>query len=201
MEPTRATMPLVCVCLIAASAHAAAFDFTPTGVDPAMLAFLQQASEPHARHEGARELAPYLLGASDFHGETIAAAGVGLDWFVADGLSVGVFGEAMHVNQRGDNAVGGGGGVLLRWFFAQSESIAMFLETGVGYEIFDHPVPEEGVSGDFTPRAAVGARIAIDTSTSLSLRAGWLHLSNAQTGENNPGIDTLAIGLGLHIEF
>ena len=72
--------------------------------------------------------------------------------------------------------------------------------TGIGC-FFDERVPADGTSVDFTPRAAVGAHLALDATTAVSARVGWLHLSNAQTGENNPGIDTLAVSLGLHIAY
>jgi hypothetical protein len=153
------------------------------------------------RAADACDVEPYGLVASDFNGVTITAAGVGLNWFVAERLSVGIFGEAMYVNQADENAVGGGGGVLFRWHFAQYEAVTLFGEVGVGFSFFDERVPADGTSVDFTPRAAVGAHLALDATTAVSARVGWLHLSNAQTGENNPGIDTLAVSLGLHIAY
>ncbi|MFZ9914920.1 MAG: acyloxyacyl hydrolase [Phycisphaerales bacterium] len=30
---------------------------------------------------------------------------------------------------------------------------------------------------------------------------GWFHVSNAQTGEDNPGIDALSLSLGLGWDF
>ena len=48
---------------------------------------------------------------------------------------------------------------------------------------------------------AIGANFAIDATTELSARIGWLHISNAQTGEQNPGVDTLAFALGLQFAF
>jgi hypothetical protein len=153
------------------------------------------------RAADACDVEPYGLVASDFNGVTITAAGVGLNWFVAERLSVGIFGEAMYVNQADENAVGGGGGVLFRWHFAHYEAVTLFGEVGVGFSFFDERVPADGTSVDFTPRAAVGAHLALDATTAVSARVGWLHLSNAQTGENNPGIDTLAVSLGLHIAY
>lgn len=195
---------LACCGSAAFAAAAAEFEFTPTAADPSLLARLDgfsDGSDAGLRRANDRELAPYVTGASDFNGTTITTAGVGVNWFVADGVSVGLFGEGMHINQAGDNALGGGGGVMVRWHFLEDEKMSLFLETGVGYVLFSDPVPEDGVTGDFTPRAAFGANFDIDARTSLSVHVGWLHLSNAQTGENNPGVDAAAIGLGLHIEF
>ena len=210
----------VCVTLAAAAATTAqaaaveaslgAFHLDPlaaislSGIEP-RTATLSTDGEAAATHPmlapDACDVEPYGLVASDFNGITISAVGVGLNWFVAERLSVGVFGEAMYVNQAGDNAAGGGAGVLLRWYFARLETFTLFGEAGVGFSAFDGRVPDDGTSVDFTPRAAIGAHIALDATTALSARVGWLHLSNAQTGENNPGIDTLAVSLGLHIAF
>lgn len=147
------------------------------------------------------ELEPMLTFAGDFHGTTVVSAGAGVHWFVEERVSVGLFAEAIHVNQDGDNAVGGGGGVLVRWYFARLESAAIFGEIGVGLAGFDAPVPQEGTSVDFTPRAAVGIAWPIADRTTLDARVGWLHFSNAQTGEENPGVDALAASVGLHIAF
>lgn len=187
--------------LCTARLHAAEFELDPTAVDPAMVAFLDDSVSNGLRRASDRELSTYVLGASDYNGTTIVVAGAGVDWFVADGLSVGLFGEGLHINQSGDNALGLGAGVMLRWHFIESQTVSMFTEFGVGYVLFDSPVPVDGVTGDFTPRAAIGADFSLDARTTLGLQAGWLHLSNAQTGENNPGVDTLAIGLALRIEF
>lgn len=202
MDTTRTLAVTVGIGLCTAALQAGEFDFQPTAVDPGMMAFLQDdAASSTPRRADAREVTPYAIGASDFNGNTLVAAGAGIDWFVANGLSVGLFAEGMYVNQEGDNAVGIGGGVLMRWHFVETKSLSVFTELGVGYTIFDQPVPADGVQGDFTPRAAIGMNLALDATTSLSMQAGWLHLSNAQTGENNPAIDALAIGLGLHFEF
>ena len=147
------------------------------------------------------EIEPILAFAGDFNGTTIASGGVGIHWFVEEQLSVGVFAEAIHVNQEGENAMGGGGGVLLRWHFARTESAAFFGEIGVGLAGFDSPVPQEGTTVDFSPRAAVGVALPVAERTTLDARIGWLHFSNAQTGEENPGIDALAASVGLHIAF
>lgn len=201
-HPATLIVPALCAgAICAVHARAGDFDLDPGTVDPAMVAFLDDSASVGLRRADDRELSIQALGASDFNGTTIMAAGAGVDWFVADGLSVGIFGEGLHVNQSGDNAVGIGAGVMVRWHVIERQSLSVFTEFGVGYALFDSPVPVDGVSGDFTPRAAIGMNLALDATTSLSMQAGWLHLSNAQTGENNPGVDTLAIGLGLRFEF
>lgn len=157
---------------------------------------------PEARSDAERaEIEPYAIGAADFHGNTVFVGGAGVYWFPADRVAVGFFVEGAHVNQDGANAMGAGFGASLRWFFAETKSVRVYAEAGVGFMLFDEPVPGDATTGLFTPRAALGAVLPIDADSSLVASIGWLHLSNAQTGENNSGIDTLAVGLGLSIRF
>lgn len=195
---------LVAVSVLSHPLHADAFRLEPAGADPSMLASLDAgvAGDGASNTSMDRvEVEPYAIGASDYNGTTIFVGGVCAQWFVVDGLSVGVFAEALHVNQSDQNAIGGGAGVLLRWHFVRAEDIGLFVDVGVGCALFDHPVPSDAQSFDFTPRASFGIAHAIDPRTSLDASIGWLHISNAQTGEFNPGLDTLAIGLSLRIEY
>jgi hypothetical protein len=188
-------------------ASADTFRWDPAVMDSTLLAGVQTAAgdlvpavSPEHRADRV-ELEPYALVAADFHGVTIAGGGAGIHWFVAEQVSAGFFGEVLHVNQADDNAVGLGGGVLLRWHAVQLERCSLFAEVGVGVIGFDNPVPAEATSVAFSPRAAAGAQFALDAGTHCSVRVGWLHFSNAQTGEENPGIDALSFAVGLHIEF
>ncbi len=158
------------------------------------------ASSPSLAADAA-EIEPYFLGGSDFSGITVLVAGARLNWFVADHVSVGCFFEGAHVNQVGENAMGGGAGILLRWHFMEKEDMSAFVELGIGFTAFDDPVPEIATAFDFSPRAAIGARWALSDDAMLTAQIGWLHFSNAQTGEENPGVDMLAIGLGVRFEF
>jgi hypothetical protein len=47
----------------------------------------------------------------------------------------------------------------------------------------------------------VGASFALDPTSALLVRAGWFHMSNAQTGEENDGVDAFSIGVGLSFAF
>lgn len=202
---------LVVLLLSAGSAHAGEFHFDPIAADPTVFSLDEEADAADPTDELAAPRAhlaadafnyePYVIGASDFNGVTLVAGGVCWNWFVADRVSAGVFAEAMNVNQVGENAFGVGVGVSMRWHFIQSEKFSLFGEIGVGVCVFDSPVPIDATSVNFTPRAAIGANFAIDATTELSTRIGWLHISNAQTGEQNPGVDTLAFALGLQFAF
>ncbi len=139
--------------------------------------------------------------ATDFHGTTLGLVDVGVNWFVASSVSFGLFAEGAYASQSPDDALGGGGGVLVRWHFVREEKLSLFAEAGCGLLFFDNPVPTNGSESNFTPRASFGAAFALSDSTRLVARIGWLHLSNAQTDSTNPGLDTLAVGLGLSFEF
>ena len=203
MKITRLVAAAALASVVSPSLHADAFRLDPASADLSLLASLGEDGQGAASNTALdrTEIEPYAIGASDFNGTTLWIGGVGAQWFVAEGLSVGIFGEVLHVNQPGDNAVGGGCGVLLRWHFVERADIDLFVDVGVGCALFDHPVPSDAQTFDFTPRASFGAAFPLDERMSLDASIGWLHLSNAQTGENNPGLDTLAIGLSLRIGF
>ena len=132
-----------------------------------------------------------------------------MNWCVADGVSVGVFGEVITAAQdsadgsgSGDgSAWGGGGGALVRWHFIREERFTMFVDVGCGLLLSNNDIPEGGSAVNFTPRADLGGMWLMSEGVALSARVGWFHVSNAQTDEANPGLDTLAIGLGLSFDF
>jgi len=128
---------------------------------------------------------------------SIGQFGAGLHWFVADGISFGVFAEALYVDTNTSDAWGGGVGLLARWHFVRERDFSLFLEAGCGFALFSDDVPDGGTDHDFTPRAAIGATYAIADGVRVVGRAGWFHISNAQTGPSNPGLDSFAVTIGL----
>lgn len=200
-------------------ATADGFHIDPTAVDTALLAGIQDAVAPIAT---ADTQAPTTLAAADdasvaidalvafdFHGTTLGILDIGVNWCVADGVSVGVFGEVITAAQdsadgsgSGDgSAWGGGGGALVRWHFIREERFTMFVDVGCGLLLSNNDIPEGGSAVNFTPRADLGGMWLMSEGVALSARVGWFHVSNAQTDEANPGLDTLAIGLGLSFDF
>ena len=200
-------------------ATADGFHIDPTAVDTALLAGIQDAVAPIAT---ADTPAPTTLAAADdasvaidalvafdFHGTTLGILDIGVNWCVADGVSVGVFGEVITAAQdsadgsgSGDgSAWGGGGGALVRWHFIREERFTMFVDVGCGLLLSNNDIPEGGSAVNFTPRADLGGMWLMSEGVALSARVGWFHVSNAQTDEANPGLDTLAIGLGLSFDF
>ncbi len=148
-----------------------------------------------------RDLSVDAFAAFDFHGTTLAVVDVGANWCIADGLSVGVFAEVVSATQEGEDAWGGGGGGLVRWDFIRRERCTVFVDVGCGLLASTGAIPAVGSDFNFTPRAMLGTTMRLDDGVLLDARVGWFHVSNAQTGETNPGLDTLAVGLGLSFEF
>ncbi len=208
-SPAAIPATIHCIALAAAlgcvhAAAADAFRYEPADGDAAVLvqpAAVQQDSVKPAGTSDAHEFEVLPTIASDFSGTTVVGTTFGAHWFVADNISVGVFGDVFHVNQDVENAVGAGVGAGLRWYFMRSDSVSLFADLGVGVMWFDHPVPASATSFDFSPRAAFGVAYEINATTHLDARIGWLHFSNAQTGEQNPGLDLLAVGVGLSFAF
>lgn len=205
--------------LATAHAHADAFRIEPAAGDPAVLGSLVPQSAHEAQPESAAP-APTehdavwsfgeantsafevsIAAASDFNDVTLGILDAGVQWFVADEISVGLFAEAIYASQNPENALGGGGGVLLRWHFVREERFTLFVDLGCGLLATDNELPSGGTELNFTPRADFGATFALDARTHLIARLGWFHVSNAQTGEGNPGIDAASVGLGISFGF
>jgi hypothetical protein len=199
--------PLLAMCCISALTAAAA-SATNATAEPFRLRLIDD-EEPEQRTSDAPRFAAAdtlnfeVIGtyANDFQDTSIGLVDAGVSWFVADGVSFGLFGEALYASQDPDDAWGGGGGALVRWHFLQRDRYTLFVEAGCGLLATDGRLPSEGTEINFTPRASVGATVELNATTQLLARVGWLHVSNAQTGDENSGIDALAVGLGLSFAF
>lgn len=228
-SPGRATCSAASAAAIAAlvavaSAHAGGFRLEPTAVDPSLLSGLAPATaaDDAAKVDAGAEPAPRAFGTADtWHfdlggayaiaigsddndaGESgdLGIANLGAHWFVADGLSFGAFAEAIYASQDPDDAFGGGAGLLARWHFVREEGYTLFFEGGCGFVVFDNETPPGGSHFNFTPRLGGGATIRLSDTAQLVARVGWFHISNAQTGDDNPAYDSIAIGGGVSFEF
>jgi hypothetical protein len=199
--------PLLAMCCIGALVAAAA-SATSATADPFRWTLIEDDTSEERAPDPARFAAAdtanfEVIGtyANDFQDTSLGLVDAGASWFVADGVSFGLFGEALYASQDPDDAWGGGGGALLRWHFLQRERFTIFAEAGCGLLATDGRLPSEGTEINFTPRVSVGATVELNATTQLLARVGWLHVSNAQTGDENSGIDALAVGLGLSFAF
>lgn len=218
-RPSSCVAGLALSLSLAGAAHAERFEFDPVAADPAALdlsrvglaanarseispqASDESAAEPQdARFYGAAdsiELEVSLGPAFDFDGTTLGIAGVGVHWFVADGVSFGVLAEGLWFDDGTNDAFGGGAALVARWHFVRERDHSFFVEGGCGFAGFSDDVPSGGTDYDFTPRVALGFTYALDEGVRLVGRAGWFHISNGQTGPDNPGLDSASISLGL----
>lgn len=138
---------------------------------------------------------------------------IGVSWFAADGFSLDLAAEMYTIDastpdvspRQTYSATGGGGSIGITWHFLEGRlgdrDWSIFADAGVGLLWTGDDVPPGGTRLNFTPRAGVGGTLGLDERTRLVLGLRWFHISNAQTGSDNPGIDALQIVGGLSWAF
>lgn len=142
------------------------------------------------------------LAGAEFGITHLATLRGGAEWFVATDFSLGVQGDLGWAATEGDP--GGllvGVAPMLRWYFLRRESWSLFAEVGVGAAWTTVRIPEGGTRLNFTPQAAVGVVRDLGDDWRLRATLGWYHMSNARTGNNNPGLDALAVTIGVMRSF
>ncbi len=132
----------------------------------------------------------------------LAFARGGVDWFVATDFSIGLQADLGWAATEGkDGGMLVGVAPILRWHFLHRERWTLFAELGVGAAWTTVPIPEGGTRFNFTPQAGLGATWALDDRWRLRAAIGWFHMSNARTGSNNPGLDSVAVTIGIGRSF
>ncbi len=139
--------------------------------------------------------------ADDFEDISMVPVAVGFSWFPIKSFSLDLQAEGNFVSQPGDNAAGGGLAFVMRWHFIDQETWSIYADLGVGFLVMSDDVPENAASFVFTPRAGLGFSYALSDSMRLMTGARWYHISNAQTADENPGINALQLYAGLSIGF
>lgn len=142
------------------------------------------------------------VGAAEFGITHLAGLRGGVEWFVATDFSLGLQGDLGWAATEGE--AGGllaGLAPLLRWHFLNRDTWTLFAELGVGAAWTTVRIPEGGTRFNFTPQAAVGVSWDIGDDWRLRATAGWYHMSNARTSNNNPGLDAFAITFGVMRTF
>jgi hypothetical protein len=122
-------------------------------------------------------------------------------WFFMQNVSMdfGLSGDAFM--QPGDNAGGGGASLMFRWHFLARETWSVFADAGCGMLFTNEPVPSDGGRVNFTPRAGMGGTYALSDTVRLIGGVRWYHISNANTGESNPGWNSLQVYGGVSLPF
>ena len=73
----------------------------------------------------------------------------------------------------------------------QDKKLQPFLKSAAGFLYFKNPFPDHrGVKFNFTLEAGGGIELLLTDHTSLTFGYKYHHLSNGDTGEVNPGIDS-----------
>jgi opacity protein-like surface antigen len=91
-----------------------------------------------------------------------------------------------------------GGSIMARYNFIQSSwRLAPYIQTGVGGEMMDINHQYDGHNFNFNVVAMGGLRYFIKPNVSLNAEFRFQHLSNANTGDHNIGINAVGPGLGI----
>jgi len=173
--------------------------------DDAPKVSIDDSPSPAAESFGAMGSRSWWLGGlagAEFGINRLAGARGGIDWFVATDFSLGLQGDlgwASTVGESGGLFVGVA--PILRWHFLNRERWTVFAEVGVGLAWTTVRIPEGGSRLNFTPQAAVGFTRDLGDDWRLRGTLGWFHMSNARTSNNNPGLDALAITIGIGRSF
>ncbi len=149
--------------------------------------------------------------ADDFEETGIVPLDFGFSWFPIRNFSIDLQLEAAAVFQddaagRGDDALGGGIAMMLRWHFfefgdASAFRGSLYADLGVGFLALTERVPPDASDFVFTPRAGAGVSIALDDYTRVLTGVRWYHISNAQTARENPGLNALQLYAGISFAF
>lgn len=134
-----------------------------------------------------------LLGgyANDLDGASQIEFGGSLSWFFVNDLSIDFQVEGDWIGQSGGNVWGGGATLLFRWHFINTDTWSLYGDAGCGVIGTTAPAPSNGTSFNFTPQVGGGVSFAIADDVRLMIGARWYHISNANTGESNPGRNSL----------
>ena len=79
----------------------------------------------------------------------------------------------------------------LRINFLQNRKLQPFFDTAGGLIVFNEPFPDfRGKKFNYTLGLGGGIEVLINSHSSLSLGYKYLHLSNGESGQVNPGVDS-----------
>lgn len=164
---------------------------------------LLQDSEPISPFGEAGSTRFMLQGAAAIHERQnyFFDTGFGFEHFIEDNLSLVTQFNGVYVDQLGSDAGGGNLMLLMRWHYLVEASWSAFFEAGMGVLWMSNNVPPEGSNFNFTPQAAFGLTFDIGENNRAHIALGWIHISNANTFNDNPGRDSFIIHAGLSFPF
>lgn len=139
--------------------------------------------------------------AGDLDDDFWGMVGGGATHFFADGHSVNLELNGFAFDQPGDDAVGLNLNLLLRSHWLRRENWSLYVDGGAGIIGTTNDVPSDGSSFNFTPQVGGGATFNLQDEKRLMVGLRWHHISNADTFESNPGLDTLQGYVGVNLPF
>lgn len=138
---------------------------------------------------------------TDADGTAQVQFGGGVSWFVVDHLSIDVQADVDYFSQDGPEAWGGDVELLLRWHFLARETWSVYIDGGCGLMWTDADVPPDSARFNFTPQAGGGFTLEVGPDVRLMAGARWFHVSSANTGSPNPGLNNVFLYAGLSVGF
>ena len=130
--------------------------------------------------------------ATEGDGESFGLFGGGMSYFFAEGHSVELALNGMAFDLPDKDPVGVNLDLLVRSHWIRGENWSLYIDGGAGILVSTSRVPNSGSSFNFTPQGGVGASFNVNKEKDQRLYLGvrWHHISNANTFESNPGLDT-----------
>ena len=130
--------------------------------------------------------------ATEGDGESFGLLGGGASYFFAKGHSINLALNALAFDLPDKDPVGLNLDLLVRSHWIRGENWSIYIDGGAGIIVSSSRVPNEGSSFNFTPQGGLGASINVNKEKDQRLLIGarWHHISNANTFESNPGLDT-----------
>ena len=125
-------------------------------------------------------------------GESLGLIGGGVSYFFAKGHSLNLALNGMAFDLPDKDPVGVNLDLLVRSHWIRGENWSLYIDGGAGILVSTSRVPNGGSSFNFTPQGGLGTSIDVNKEKDQRLLFGlrWHHISNANTFEANPGLDT-----------
>jgi len=127
--------------------------------------------------------------------------GIGVDYFIWEDFSAGAQLVGLRFSQDGPDTAGGAFEIMLRWHVISEDTWSFYLDGGSGFLKTSDDVPPHGSNYNFTPQAGVGFTIEIGGQMRAMTGIRWHHISNADSADDNPAIDSLMSYGGITVPF
>ena len=157
--------------------------------------------------QGRWTLQLYGSGTSSKNTDGLYSGHVGVGYHFRDGISINAefVGSAIQMqntkHDAGGDSASGAFDLILRWHFLRGDGWSIFGDVGGGVMESMESFPANGSHFNFRPQAGLGATLRITDDCYLMGGVKWLHVSNANLRERNPGFDSAMFYMGLMFPF